>query len=206
MPDAAARPDRALPVAVIGAGPVGLAAAAHLVARGLPALVLEAGPGPGHAVRQWGHVRMFSPWGFNTDPAARALLEAMGWQTPEPDDYPTGTDLAARYVEPLATALAAAGVDLRFGARVVGVSRRHQDRLRDGNVAAGLGRAAAPFVLHVTVSDGSIGEVEARAVIDASGTWTSPNPAGAHGPTCPSSANSASGSTRRCRRRPRWRR
>ena len=32
-----------LPVAVIGAGPVGLAAAAHLIRRGLPVKVYEAG-------------------------------------------------------------------------------------------------------------------------------------------------------------------
>ncbi|MEV7891797.1 FAD-dependent oxidoreductase, partial [Streptomyces sp. NPDC088357] len=40
-----------LPVVVIGAGPVGLAAAAHLVERGLDPLVLEAGPAAGSAVR-----------------------------------------------------------------------------------------------------------------------------------------------------------
>ena len=34
-----------LPVAVIGGGPVGLAAAAHLIARGLPVKVYEAGSG-----------------------------------------------------------------------------------------------------------------------------------------------------------------
>jgi flavin-dependent dehydrogenase len=43
-----------LPVAVIGAGPVGLAAAAHLLERNLEPLVLEAGDGPGYAVSQWG--------------------------------------------------------------------------------------------------------------------------------------------------------
>ena len=42
-----------LPVAVIGAGPAGLAAAAHLVARGFEPLVLEAGDGPGAAVHDW---------------------------------------------------------------------------------------------------------------------------------------------------------
>ena len=134
---------------------------------------------------------MFSPWGFNTDPAARALLEAMGWQAPDPAAYPTGADLVARYVDPLAAALAEAGVDLRFGACVVGVSRRHHDRLHDGNRAAGVGRGAAPFVLHVAAPDGPIEEVEAGAVIDASGTWTSPNPAGAHGLPAPGEAANA---------------
>jgi cation diffusion facilitator CzcD-associated flavoprotein CzcO len=69
-----------LPVAIIGAGPVGLAAAAQLLAR--EPLVLEAGVAIGHAVRSWRHVRMFSPWAFNTDAAARALLEAEGWAAP----------------------------------------------------------------------------------------------------------------------------
>lgn len=51
-----------LPIAIIGAGPVGLAAAAHLVERRLPFVALEAGADAGAAVRQWGHVRLFSPW------------------------------------------------------------------------------------------------------------------------------------------------
>jgi len=48
-------------VAVIGAGPVGLAAAAHLLERGLQPIVLEAGPEAGYAVRKWQHVQLFSP-------------------------------------------------------------------------------------------------------------------------------------------------
>ena len=54
-----------LPVAVIGAGPVGLAAAAHLIQRGLPVKVYEAGSTVGANVRDWGHVRLFSPWEYN---------------------------------------------------------------------------------------------------------------------------------------------
>lgn len=65
-----------LPVAVIGAAPVGLAAAAHLMTRGERPLLLEAGTDIGHTVRQWGHVRTFSPWWYNIDAAARRLLEA----------------------------------------------------------------------------------------------------------------------------------
>ena len=77
-----------LPVLVIGAGPVGLAAAAHLVERGLPFLVLEAGDGPGAAVAEWGHIRMFSP------PCAknRAARSAGGRRkaSAPPHDHATG--------------------------------------------------------------------------------------------------------------------
>jgi cation diffusion facilitator CzcD-associated flavoprotein CzcO len=90
-------------VAIIGAGPVGLAAAAHVLERGLRPIVLEAGPSAGHSVRQWGHVQLFSPWEYNIDRAAARLLAPTGWNSPEPDQYPTGTELFERYLEPLAT-------------------------------------------------------------------------------------------------------
>lgn len=160
----------ALPVAVIGAGPVGLAAAAHLAERGLPFTVLEAGPAAGSSVRQWGHVRMFSPWRYNTDAAAARLLRASGWTAPDPEALPTGQDLVSAYMEPLA------GLDviaplIRYGSRVSAISRLDVDRLRTA------GREAAPFV--VRMRDGS--EITARAVIDASGTWATPNVLGANG-------------------------
>ena len=62
------------PLVIVGAGPIGLAAAAHAQSRGLPTVVLEAGTGPGAAVREWGHVRLFSAWSELVDPAAAALL------------------------------------------------------------------------------------------------------------------------------------
>src|SRR4030095_6706357 len=95
-------------IAIIGAGPVGLAAAAHLLERGLRPIVLEAGDSAGHAVRQWGHVQMFSPWEYNIDSAAARLLAATGWNSPEPHQYPTGAELYERYLEPLATKTALA--------------------------------------------------------------------------------------------------
>jgi len=64
-----------LPVAVIGGGPVGLAAAAHLVTRGVPVTLYEAGEIVAAHVRDWGHVRLFSPWSFNADHAARRLAD-----------------------------------------------------------------------------------------------------------------------------------
>src|SRR3954453_13920896 len=91
-----------LPVAVIGAGPVGLAAAAHLIQRGLPVKVYEAGETVAANVRDWGHVRLFSPWEFNIDPAARRLLLGEGWQEPPADVYPTGHELVDAYLASLA--------------------------------------------------------------------------------------------------------
>ncbi|MDA0169081.1 FAD-dependent oxidoreductase [Solirubrobacter taibaiensis] len=160
-------------VAVIGAGPVGLAAAAHLLARGLQPLVFEAGDEVGASVRAWGHVRVFSPWEFNTDPAAVELLERHGWTAPEQTGYPTGDEIVERYLEPLAATPEIAPT-LYLGARVVGVTRAGIDKLKDA------GRETAPFEL-VVDEQGTERRYLADAVIDASGTWTRPNPLGAGG-------------------------
>jgi thioredoxin reductase len=160
-----------LPVVVIGAGPQGLAAAAHLVERGQPVLVLEAGESAAAAVAQWGHVRLFSEWGELVDKAAARLLEPTGWEGPT-TGYPTGAQWISGYLAPLAVEL---GDRILYGSRVVGVSRRGRDRLVDA------GRAEQPFTVHIEAADGSEDRVDARAVIDASGTWSAPNPAGADG-------------------------
>ncbi|MFD7561439.1 NAD(P)-binding domain-containing protein, partial [Streptomyces sp. NPDC059835] len=161
-----------LPVVVIGAGPAGLAAAAHLVDRGLEPLVLEAGPVAGSAVREWAHVRLFSRWGEVVDPAAEKLLAPTGWVKPAEDTYPSGGDWAERYLQPLADVL---GEQVRYGARVTGVSRTGRDRIVDAD------REAQPFVVHYENADGREQRVFARAVIDASGTWSTPSPAGGSG-------------------------
>jgi thioredoxin reductase len=161
-----------LPVAIIGAGPVGLAAAAHVLSRGETPLVLEAGPAAGHAIRQWGHVHMFTPWRYCVDRQAAALLATRGWSHPPLDDVPTGNELVTRYLDPLAASLAPFVV---FNARVSAVTRKGYDKVRTA------GRDALPFVLRVVGSDGEERTIEARAVIDASGTWSMPNPAGADG-------------------------
>lgn len=158
------------PVVVIGAGPQGLAAAAHLRERGLEPLVLEAGDGPGAAVAEWGHVRLFSAWPELIDAAARRTLDQTGWTAPE-KGYPTGRQWVDTYLAPLAEAL---GDRVRYGSRVVGVGRRGRDLSVDA------GRADEPFVVHVQRADGEE-RVLASAVIDASGTWALPSPAGADG-------------------------
>ncbi|MFL6098773.1 MAG: NAD(P)-binding domain-containing protein [Actinomycetales bacterium] len=160
-----------LPVVVIGAGPQGLAAGAHLRERGQAFLILERGPGPADAVSQWGHVRLFSAWPELVDKAGARLLELIGWTIPG-EGFPTGSEWIDGYLAPLAAVLAD---DVVYGARVVGVSRKGRDRLVDA------GRAEQPFTVHVEYADGNEARFDARAVIDASGTWTQPNPIGADG-------------------------
>ncbi len=163
-----------LPVVVIGAGPQGLAAAAHLIKRGLTPLVLERGAGPASAVAEWGHVRLFSAWPELVDQAsARLLAQSVegGWTAPE-SGYPTGAEWIEGYLAPLAAAL---GDRVRYDARVVGVSRKGRDRLVDAD------RAEQPFTVHLANGAGAEERLEARAIIDASGTWRRPSPAGADG-------------------------
>lgn len=165
---------RELPVAVIGAGPIGLAAAAHLVERGETPLVLEAGDAVAASVRSWSHVRLFSPWKYLVDPVARAQLEAAGWSMPDGERLPTGGELVERYLEPLAALPSLAG-RIRLGARVEAVTRRGYDKVKTA------GREEAPFELVVRTAGGGTERVLARAVIDASGTYATPNPVGSDG-------------------------
>ena len=163
-----------LPIAVIGAGPVGLAAAAHLIEPGETPLVFEAGSSIGANVLTWGHVRMFSPWEFTVDRASVRLLEKHGWQMPPLNDLPTGRDLVEQYLVPFSE-LPEVREHIHLNARVIAVSRRNIDKMKDA------GRDEAPFVLHVVYGDGNEALIEASAVIDASGTWHKPNPLGSGG-------------------------
>jgi hypothetical protein len=163
-----------LPVAVIGAGPVGLAAAAHLLERGLEPLILEAGPSAGAAIGQWRHIRLFSPWRFNTDAAAVRLLEAAGWETPRPTALPYGGELIDNYLAPLA-ALPAISSRLQTGARVISVTRAGMDKTHTRD------RGTTPFVVRVAHAGGETRDHTVAAVIDASGTWPTRNPLGTSG-------------------------
>src|SRR6266516_4820064 len=162
------------PVAIIGAGPIGLAAAAHLLKRGETPLLFEAGPSVGAAVLQWGHVQLFSPWRELLDREASALLAAGGWLAPDPEAYPTGRELVERYLAPLAHTPQMKR-HLHLQTRVVAVSRQGVDKMKTP------GREEAPFVLRLWAASGEEQDVLARAVIDASGTYETSNPLGANG-------------------------
>ena len=173
-----------LPVAVIGGGPVGLAAAAHLLTRGLPVKLYEEGQTVGTNVLDWSHVRLFSPWRFNIDEASRSILREQGWQEPPPDDLPTGRELYDAYLAPLGTILMDRAI-IETRAQVRSISRRGIDKVVSRN------RASHLFALAVNaVSTGERIDL-ARAVIDASGTWQNPNPLGASGMLTPGELEAA---------------
>ena len=156
-----------LPVVIIGAGPVGLAAAAHLLERGIDFLIYEAGGSAASSVASWAHVRLFSPWSLLIDPAARRLLSTTDWTQPDADSLPTGAELIEHYLAPLA-----AHEDIASrthpGSTVVAVSRQGADRTRSA------ARSTTPFILRIRTGPELV-EVIAGAVIDASGTYSSPN-------------------------------
>ena len=160
-------------VAILGAGPVGLAAAAHALERGMAPVVLEAGPEAAHAVRQWSHVRMFSPWEYNIDKAAERLLKEVGWNAPVAGDYPTGGELVAQYLEPLSMRTRLKD-RIKLNARVTAMARSGFDKMKSN------GRAFEPFTVRYQNGKGPE-QLKADAVIDATGTWLSPNPAGNDG-------------------------
>lgn len=160
---------RDLPVVVIGAGPVGLSAAVQLLDREIEVIVLEADHEIGASQRAWGHVRLFSPWRYDVDKTAARYLRATGWTPPPPDELPTGDDLYRRYLIPLSNLPQLAG-RIVVDRRVTGITRVGVDKTRTA------GRGEAPFLVRTDAED-----LLARAVIDASGTWWTPNPLGAAG-------------------------
>lgn len=163
-----------LPIAIVGAGPVGLAAAAHLIEKGERPIILEAGDSAAASVLSWGHVKVFSPLRYCIDDAARRLLEKTGWTEPDLESYPTGAELADQYLLPLAQTPEISAC-LRTGAKVVAIARFGLDKMKNA------GRDSAPFALAIEYSDGREEQILARAVIDASGTYTTPNPLGSSG-------------------------
>jgi len=165
--------NKKLPVAIIGGGPVGLAAAAHLVKRGESFVLFEAGETAGANVLNWAHVRVFSPWKYNIDKAAKELLEQSGWKSPDENGLPTGKELYDHYFKHLVN-LPTIHPHVHTNSMVMAIGRKGLDKMKSKD------REKQPFVIQVK-QNGVNKLVEARAVIDASGTWQNSNPVGSGG-------------------------
>ncbi len=162
-----------LPITIIGAGPVGLAAAAHLLTQNLPFIVFESGSSVGQNIRSWNHVRVFSPWKYNIDRAAKELLEQTDWIAPDENELPTGQQLVEHYFHPLAN-LPQIKPYIHLNSKVLSIGRKGLDKMKTW------GRENKPFSIKVQENE-NINYYEAKAVIDATGTWNQPNPIGSGG-------------------------
>jgi len=163
-----------LPVAILGAGPIGLAAAAHLIARGQRVQLFERASAPAASLREWGHITLFTPWRYIIDEAAAELLSKSGWRAPEPDRLPSGREVVHEYLEPLSKSPEIAR-SARYQAEIIAVSRQNLSKLD------GADREAKPFALTWRDAAGVLHQSLARAVLDARGVWAAPNPLGAGG-------------------------
>ncbi len=166
--DVAKSPNKELPIAIIGAGPVGLAAAAHLANIGERFILIESGHSVGSNILKWGHVRLFSPWQYNIDKIAKIILENHAWKVPVLDNLPLGSELVNDYLKPLAN-VPEIKPYLSLNTKVVSISKKGLDKMKSAN------RDKSSFVLYVE-QNGMSKRIEARAVIDATGTWSQPNP------------------------------
>lgn len=166
--DPAGSSNKELPIAILGAGPVGLAAAAHLANSGERFILLESGDSVGSNILNWGHVRLFSPWQYNIDKMAKKILENHSWNAPVLDRLPLGSELVNEYLKPLANSPEIKPY-LSLNTKVVSISKKGLDKMKNAN------REISSFVLYLE-QNGMTKRVEARAVIDATGTWSQPNP------------------------------
>jgi thioredoxin reductase len=162
-----------LPVAIIGGGPVGLAAAAHLSKRNIPFILFELGKSVGQNILSWKHISVFSPWKYNIDKVAEELLLQTNWQAPNEEDLPSGKELVEAYFHPLAQHPSIAP-HIHLNSKVLSIGRKGLDKMKTAN------REDKPFVIKV-IENGQTRYYEAKAIIDSSGTWNQPNPIGSGG-------------------------
>jgi cation diffusion facilitator CzcD-associated flavoprotein CzcO len=164
-------------IAILGAGPIGLEAALAAAERGWEFTVYEAAEKPGANVRDWGHVRLFTPWEMNVSERMRRALP----DSPSGSELPTGAELAERLLDPLA-ALPALAPSVRLGTRVEAVAR---EGLLKHEAIASPERGARRFRLLVSDASGRESVEHADAVIDCTGTYGNPNALGDGGIPAP---------------------
>ena len=131
-----------LPVAIIGAGPVGLAAAAHLLDRDIPFILFEMGNEVGFNISTWSHVSVFSQWKYNIDKVAKKLLIKNHIELPEDEAIATGEDIIQQYLKPLSM-IKGIQENINLNAKVLSIGRKGLDKMKTGK------RDILPFSIRV---------------------------------------------------------
>ena len=159
---------------IIGAGPMGFETALRALDRSFEVTILEAGR-VGENIRQWQHVRFFSPFGMNISPRLRQALAST--KLPADDAILTGGEFVEAVLQPLPRLPEFEG-KIHCGQRVVSIAR------------AGLGKMGLPNhplrterAFRILTEDDKCHEkiFEADLVFDASGVYAQPNWAGSSG-------------------------
>jgi hypothetical protein len=175
-------------IAILGAGPAGLEAALAALDHGFPFTLYEASEQVAAHVREWGHVRLFSPWGLNISPRMRRHLEAAGRELPshESEVCPTGQELVDIALQPIAE-LPRVAPNLKTGVRVQQIGR--EGLLKHEEIGSEERRTRR---FRLLVTNGPQEWIEhADVVLDCTGTWSNPNTLGDGGIAAPGEAGAA---------------
>ncbi len=157
-------------IMILGAGPIGLETALYASQLGYDVQVLEKGE-PGNHIRQWGHVRLFSPFSMNHTPLGKRVVESLGVEMPGGDEYITGRHYVEVYVKPLANSPQLKPL-IRTHTRVLAVGRRHI--LKNEHIGNGH-RIREPFKILVRDWHGKEEYLYSDIVIDCTGSYSEPN-------------------------------
>lgn len=149
------------PIAIIGAGPIGLALAAKLSKSKTDFILLEKGKSVGANILEWGQVELFSTWENSVDKDAQTILEKNRVALPQLSQFPTGAALVNQYLQPLANTP-------QLVTKIKIDSEVHSIFYNDK-------KEASYFDIDFT-QHGISKNIKAKIVIDASGTWGNFNP------------------------------
>lgn len=180
-------------VAILGAGPTGLEAALAAAESDWAFTLYEVGAEVADSIRDWGHVRLFSPWSLDVSPRMRRHLGTLGVEVPDDETCPTGRELRESALLPLAGSDLVAP-RLRLGTRVVAVGRTG---LLKNEAIADPERARRSFRLLVRDAEGREAIDEADVVIDCTGSYSQPNWIGDGGIPAPGELAASERITRR---------
>ena len=156
-------------VAVLGAGPVGVEAALLALRDGFRVTLYDKGEIGDH-LRQWGHVKLFSPFGFNVTSAGTDAIrrEHRDHVLPGPNEFTTGANFREVYLIPLSMTPEIDGA-MKAKTEVLAIARQglfHSDAPEDPR------RAQAPFRIHVRDEKKVERFDTADIVLDCTGTYS----------------------------------
>ncbi len=155
-------------IAILGAGPIGLEAGIASLQNNCEVTIFERGEIAQH-IDLWGHVRMFTPFGWNHTQAGKELIlrENPKHEFPSDSDYITGQEYRESYLLPLAM-LTPLSKHIQLETEVIHIGKmgiwKSDDHLAEK-------RKQNPFRLLIRDNKGAEKIVLADLVLDCSGTY-----------------------------------